>query len=114
MEMSDFIARRAFWDDLAQGCAQRAPIVFSDPFDVALFKQYVQPDTPILDFGCGYGRLLSLLHKHHFTQLYSWRFKIRCYIISKSAFINFAMLLACCSILLKKLMQAKRNAFTSS
>ena len=42
---------------------------FRHPVDVARLKQLLSPDSRILDFGCGYGRVLGLLQGEGFTNL---------------------------------------------
>ena len=34
---------------------------FAHPIDVETLKRWVQPDSRILDYGCGYGRAVSIL-----------------------------------------------------
>jgi len=42
---------------------------FSHPVDIAQLQARLQPSSAIIDFGCGYGRILHLLHQHGFQNL---------------------------------------------
>jgi SAM-dependent methyltransferase len=42
---------------------------FAHPVNVEQFKQWVEPASRILDYGCGYGRALSILKANGFTNL---------------------------------------------
>ncbi len=56
-------AQTAYWDGVA-GTA-----VFTQPLHPDRFARYVGRRDPILDFGCGYGRVLEELHALGFTSL---------------------------------------------
>ena len=42
---------------------------FRHPVDLGRLKELLSPDSRILDFGCGYGRVLGLLQAEGFTNL---------------------------------------------
>jgi len=42
---------------------------FSTPFQLDLFARYVDRETPVLEVGCGYGRVLEELHRAGFRSL---------------------------------------------
>ena len=42
---------------------------FNTPFQMDLFKKYVDLDKKILDYGCGYGRVLKELYDHGYNNL---------------------------------------------
>ncbi|WP_051249670.1 class I SAM-dependent methyltransferase [Maridesulfovibrio zosterae] len=42
---------------------------FSTPFQIELFNSHVDKSAEILDVGCGYGRIMSLLHKSGFENI---------------------------------------------
>jgi len=43
---------------------------FTTEFDYLLFSKYVNKNSAVLDFGCGYGRILSELQNIGYTNLY--------------------------------------------
>ncbi|MGE7632179.1 class I SAM-dependent methyltransferase [Bacillus paramycoides] len=43
---------------------------FTTPFQLDLFSKYVNKDSILLDYGCGYGRTLLELKEQQFTNLY--------------------------------------------
>ena len=49
--------------------AAGATKTFYCPFDLDLFKIHVSANAPILDYGCGYGRLLKVLAEAGYTNL---------------------------------------------
>jgi len=61
--MSLLHEQEAYWDNVS-GVKE-----FPVPFDSELFKKYVNIDEKVLDFGCGYGRILNELHQIGFTDL---------------------------------------------
>ena len=61
--MSGAPGEKAYWDSVA------GKKEFSIPFDMALFKSRSGPDDAVLDFGCGYGRVLSQLADAGFRDL---------------------------------------------
>lgn len=63
---------KKFWDRAASGNDPffSTPIEFTDPFNLSEFAEQVDKDQPVLDFGCGYGRIMHILQKAGFTQLY--------------------------------------------
>ena len=42
---------------------------FSTPFQLDIYKKYVNEDSRILDIGCGYGRTLEELQKSGYNNL---------------------------------------------
>ena len=42
---------------------------FSTPFQMDIYKEYVDKDKKILDIGCGYGRTLKELYDNGYTNL---------------------------------------------
>jgi SAM-dependent methyltransferase len=56
-------AQRGYWDGVA-GSAR-----FTHPLDVTLLSRYVEPGDPVLDLGCGYGRVLGELERAGFSRL---------------------------------------------
>ena len=44
--------------------------IFSIPFHISSFKQYVKEDSCVLDVGCGYGRILNLLNNNKYINLW--------------------------------------------
>ena len=42
---------------------------FAHPVNVELFGRWVQPNARILDYGCGYGRALGILHSNGYKNL---------------------------------------------
>ena len=42
---------------------------FAHPVNLARLNELVPPDSRILDFGCGYGRALGILHSHGYRNL---------------------------------------------
>ena len=61
--MRDLYGQREFWD------AEADSAVFTHPLDVELLCRYVGKSGRILDFGCGYGRILGELQRHGFRNL---------------------------------------------
>jgi len=59
----DLDGQRAFWD------AEADSAVFTHPLDIELLSRYVGKSGRILDFGCGYGRILVELRRHGFRNL---------------------------------------------
>jgi SAM-dependent methyltransferase len=55
--------QREFWD------AEADSAVFTHPLDVELLSRHVGKSGRILDFGCGYGRILVELRRHGFRNL---------------------------------------------
>jgi SAM-dependent methyltransferase len=43
---------------------------FSHPIDIDRLEARLKPDAAILDFGCGYGRVLTLLREHGYRNLF--------------------------------------------
>ncbi|MDP2843641.1 MAG: class I SAM-dependent methyltransferase [Acetobacterium sp.] len=50
------------WDDYPEFKA-------TTPFDILYFKQLIPKNFKILEIGCGYGRILSLLEKEGYFNL---------------------------------------------
>lgn len=42
---------------------------FTHPLDIDLLKHYISSEAQIIDYGCGYGRLVDLLHLNGFEQV---------------------------------------------
>ncbi|MGE0703591.1 MAG: class I SAM-dependent methyltransferase [Vicinamibacterales bacterium] len=42
---------------------------FAHPIDIERFSRWVPKDARVLDYGCGYGRGVSALHSHGYTQV---------------------------------------------
>ncbi|HEX3701782.1 MAG TPA: class I SAM-dependent methyltransferase [Vicinamibacterales bacterium] len=42
---------------------------FAHPVNFDRLAQWLTPDSCVLDFGCGYGRVLDLLHRHGYRRL---------------------------------------------
>jgi len=59
----DTSKQKAYWDKVA-GYKN-----FTTPLSVELLKQYLRPDSRILDFGCGQGRILQQLKNEGFLNL---------------------------------------------
>jgi SAM-dependent methyltransferase len=59
----DLECQREFWD------AEADSAVFTHPLDVELLSRHVGKSGRILDFGCGYGRILVELRRHGFRNL---------------------------------------------
>lgn len=43
--------------------------VFTHPLNMALFKRFVNESATILDFGCGYGRMVELLNHNGYSNV---------------------------------------------
>lgn len=61
--MVAFPTQNDYWDAVADKKG------FTTPFQMELFRQYVAPESSILDVGCGYGRTLSELYNQGYTDL---------------------------------------------
>lgn len=61
--MIDLDDQREYWD------AEADSAVFTHPLDVELLRRHVGESGRILDFGCGYGRILVELRRHGFWNL---------------------------------------------
>jgi len=57
-----------FWDKEA------AVKEFSDPFYLNELQAYIKPDSHIVEYGCGYGRLLNLLSQNGYAHLSGFDF----------------------------------------
>ena len=57
------MTEKEYWDMVAN--EQR----FNTPFQMDLFKKHVDLDKKILDYGCGYGRVLKELYDHGYNDL---------------------------------------------
>jgi len=53
-----------YWDSVADSK------VFTTPLQTSLLGQYVDRNARVLDFGCGYGRTLTELHRLGYTDLW--------------------------------------------
>jgi SAM-dependent methyltransferase len=53
----------AYWDRIGP------TKTFAHPVDLERLNEYLEPDARILDFGCGYGRVLGLLSSHGYHNL---------------------------------------------
>lgn len=56
-------AQQRYWDSVA------ASALFTHPLNVATLTRYVARCDPVLDFGCGYGRVLHELERAGFSSL---------------------------------------------
>lgn len=54
---------KEYWNNVANDKT------FSTPFQMDIFKKYVEKDSLILDIGCGYGRTLAELQEGGYTNL---------------------------------------------
>jgi len=61
-------ATQTFWNEI--GSTKN----FSDPFFEAIFSQYVEKTSAIIEYGCGYGRILSKLWEAGYTNLQGFDF----------------------------------------
>lgn len=52
-----------YWNTI--GCKKS----FEDPFDIDQFIKHVDPDHSVVEYGCGYGRLLNILKERGFKNL---------------------------------------------
>ena len=64
---------------------------FSTPFQMDIYKEYVDKDKKILDIGCGYGRTLKELYDNGYTNLYGIDFSKEMINLANSLYpyINF-------------------------
>jgi SAM-dependent methyltransferase len=53
----------AYWDSVAESKT------FTHPIDLDFLAEFVAKDASILDFGCGYGRIVSLLAKAEYQNI---------------------------------------------
>lgn len=61
--MRNLAHQNEYWD----GAADSA--VFTHPLDIDRLRQHVDSTDRVLDFGCGYGRVLRILREHGFRCL---------------------------------------------
>jgi SAM-dependent methyltransferase len=63
--------RSSFWGKAAKGENEtfKSPISFQDPVNTIEFSKYVQLSDPILDFGCGYGRVTNILYQSGYKNI---------------------------------------------
>lgn len=61
---SSFPEQQEYWSCIA------TKKIFNFPFYLNLFKQYSKKSYKVLDYGCGYGRILGHLVKEGFMHLY--------------------------------------------
>lgn len=52
-----------FWSTV--GVSKR----FTDPFFVERFATFVSPDAPVIEYGCGYGRIMKVLKEKGFSDV---------------------------------------------
>jgi len=52
-----------FWNELG------STKTFNDPFHISQFSTYAARDQLVVDYGCGYGRILNILHEMGFQNL---------------------------------------------
>ncbi len=71
MEPLDLNYRKNFWNNAAEGNNNNfaEPVVFADPINIDEFAKYIEIDTNILDFGCGYGRITNALYQAGFKNV---------------------------------------------
>lgn len=62
--MNQVIDQSKYWDKVADNKR------FTTPFQFNLFNKYVNEGASVLDYGCGYGRILIDLKKRQFTRLH--------------------------------------------
>lgn len=60
----NFVQQKIYWNNIAPNST------FHATFDIKLFSTYVDKSNLILDFGCGYGRILTELSQYGFNRLY--------------------------------------------
>ncbi len=61
--MKNISKQKTYWDKVAKYKN------FTTPVSTELLKKYLSPNSKILDFGCGQGRILKQLKKEGFTNL---------------------------------------------
>ncbi len=62
--------RSGFWGSAAKGTdAFKSPVSFQDPVNTTEFSKYVHKEDPILDFGCGYGRVTNILYQYGYQNI---------------------------------------------
>ena len=61
--MDNFDIQKDYWNGVADSKE------FTTPFNKELFAQYVSAENRILDIGCGWGRILSVLYKDGYRNL---------------------------------------------
>lgn len=63
--------RSKFWSRAAKGGTDsfKLPVSFQDPVNTAEFSKYVNTADPILDFGCGYGRVTNILYQYGYQNI---------------------------------------------
>lgn len=71
-----------YWDSVA------LEKKFHATFDIELFLKYVNPTNTVLDFGCGYGRVLEKLIQHEFKYLYGMDFSNHMLELAKKSYPN--------------------------
>ena len=59
----DINNQKQYWDSVAD------KKTFTHPIDIAWLSKYVGKDASILDYGCGYGRVVSILCEHGFSNV---------------------------------------------
>ena len=60
--------QKEYWDSVSE------TKTFTLPFDSECFSGYVNRDSAIVDVGCGYGRVLKILHDEDYTDLTGYDF----------------------------------------
>ncbi len=71
-----------YWDSVA------AEKKFHTQFDAEIFIKYVNPTDVVLDFGCGYGRILGELIKYKFNHLYGADFSEQMLDLARKTYPN--------------------------
>jgi len=56
-------SQHKYWDKVAK---QKT---FTHPFDIESFRKFVSPQQRIIDYGCGYGRIIDELYKHDYSNI---------------------------------------------
>jgi len=59
---------------------------FTHPLNIPEFSKYVQKENKILDYGCGYGRILNELHNAGFSSLIGYDFSKKMVLCAKKEF----------------------------
>ena len=71
VEVTSLAFRKDFWSRAALGDQVDflSPVEFIDPFELQQFSKFVHENHKILDFGCGYGRIVNILNQAGFKNV---------------------------------------------